>query len=98
MLNNLNTSYGVESFYLERIIRNVTEPEGTCMIARWISVLDTYDSDIQHRKGSLHVNAGAESPDEDVIKKTAHVSFNVVRSTKSGKKKKQQKSGLPLTG
>lgn len=52
-------------------------------------MLDTYDSDIQHRKGSLHVNAGAESPDEDVIKKTANVSFNAVRSTKSGKNKKK---------
>lgn len=56
-------------------------------------MLDTYDSDIQHRKGSLHVNAGAESPDEDVIKKTAHVSFNVARSTKSGKKKNNKNRG-----
>lgn len=34
---------------------NFKNPEG--MIARWISVLDTYDFGIEHRKGSQHGNA-----------------------------------------
>lgn len=40
-------------------LRNFKEPEG--MIARWISVLGTYDFEIEHRKGSLHVNADTMS-------------------------------------
>lgn len=32
-------------------LRNFKEPN--VMIARWISVLDTYDFNIQHRKGSF---------------------------------------------
>ncbi len=34
---------------------NFKEPEG--MVARWLTVLDTYDFELQHRKGSLHGNA-----------------------------------------
>jgi len=34
---------------------NFKNPEG--IIARWISIIDTYDIDIQHRKGNLHRNA-----------------------------------------
>jgi hypothetical protein len=40
-------------------LRNFKEAEG--MFARWISTLDTYNFEIQHRKGSLHVNADALS-------------------------------------
>ncbi|CAC5365137.1 unnamed protein product [Mytilus coruscus] len=36
-------------------LKNFKNPEG--MIARWISIIDTYDMEIQHRKGSLHTNA-----------------------------------------
>ncbi|MES9884898.1 MAG: reverse transcriptase domain-containing protein [Sedimenticola sp.] len=36
-------------------LKNFKEPEG--MLARWISVLETYDFEIQYRKGSLHSNA-----------------------------------------
>ncbi|CAC5389604.1 unnamed protein product [Mytilus coruscus] len=36
-------------------LKNFQNPEG--MIARWISIIDTYDMEIQHRKGSLHTNA-----------------------------------------
>jgi len=38
---------------------NFKEPEG--MIARWLSILDTFDFDVEHRKGSLHCNADALS-------------------------------------
>jgi hypothetical protein len=31
------------------------------MIARWISVLDTYNYEIEHRRGSFHKNADALS-------------------------------------
>lgn len=37
-------------------LKNFKEPEG--MVARWISLLDTFDTTIQHRKGS-HGNADA---------------------------------------
>lgn len=40
-------------------LRNFKEPEG--MVARWISTLDTYDFEIQHRNVSLDVKAGALS-------------------------------------
>ena len=40
-------------------LHNFKSPEG--MIARWLSVLGTYDLDIHHRKGSLHANADALS-------------------------------------
>ena len=36
-------------------LKNFKEPEG--MLARWLSFLETYDFEIKHRKGSLHVNA-----------------------------------------
>ena len=36
-------------------LRNFKEPEG--MVARWIATLETYDLQIEHRKGSLHGNA-----------------------------------------
>jgi hypothetical protein len=31
------------------------------MVARWISVLDTYNYEIEHRRGSFHKNADALS-------------------------------------
>ncbi|CAG2233136.1 unnamed protein product [Mytilus edulis] len=40
-------------------LKNFKEPEG--MVARWISLLDTYDMTIQHRKGNAHGNADALS-------------------------------------
>ena len=36
-------------------LKNFKNPEG--VIARWISIIDTYDMEIQHRKGSQHKNA-----------------------------------------
>ena len=36
-------------------LKNFKEAEG--MLARWLSVLDTFDYEIQFRKGSCHVNA-----------------------------------------
>ena len=38
---------------------NFKEPVG--MLARWISVLGNYDFEIEHRKGSLHLNADSLS-------------------------------------
>ena len=38
-----------------RWLINFKDPEG--MLARWISVLDTYDFTIQHRPGAKHSNA-----------------------------------------
>ena len=38
-----------------RWLTNFKDPEG--MLARWISVLDTYDFTIQHRPGAKHSNA-----------------------------------------
>ena len=38
-----------------RWLVNFKEPEG--MLARWLSVLSTYDYEVQHRKGTLHSNA-----------------------------------------
>lgn len=40
-------------------LKNFKEPEG--MLARWISLLDTYDYDISHRRGTAHGNADALS-------------------------------------
>lgn len=40
-------------------LRNFKEPEG--MIARWISILDNFNFEIQYRKDSLHTNADALS-------------------------------------
>ena len=40
-------------------LRNFKDPEG--MIARWLTVLETYNFIIQHRKGSNHGNADAMS-------------------------------------
>ena len=40
-------------------LKNFKEPEG--MIARWISMLDTYDFEIKHRRGAAHGNADALS-------------------------------------
>lgn len=40
-------------------LKNFKEPEG--IVARWISVLDTYNFVIQHRRGCLHGNADALS-------------------------------------
>ena len=36
-------------------LKNFKKPEG--MIARWISIVDMYDFDIEHRRGVLHQNA-----------------------------------------
>ena len=36
-------------------LQNFKNPEG--MVARWITTLETYDFQIEHRKGSLHGNA-----------------------------------------
>ncbi|CAG2224863.1 Retrovirus-related Pol polyprotein from transposon 297 [Mytilus edulis] len=36
-------------------LKNFKHPEG--MVARWISVLDTYDYEIEYRKGTQHTNA-----------------------------------------
>lgn len=40
-------------------IKNFKEPEG--ILARWLTILDTYDYEIQYRKGSHHANADALS-------------------------------------
>lgn len=40
-------------------LKNFKEPEG--IVARWLSLLDTYDFQIEHRKGSSHGNADALS-------------------------------------
>ena len=40
-------------------IKNFKEPEGT--LARWLTVLDTYDYEIQFRQGAHHGNADAMS-------------------------------------
>ena len=40
-------------------LKNFKEPEG--LLARWISLLETYDFNIQHRRGHLHGNADALS-------------------------------------
>lgn len=40
-------------------LKNFKNPEG--IVARWISVLDTYDMVLEHRRGSLHVNADSLS-------------------------------------
>jgi hypothetical protein len=40
-------------------LKNFKDPEG--MVARWITIIDTYDFDLQHRKGSLHTNADGMS-------------------------------------
>ena len=40
-------------------LKNFKEPEG--MIARWLTHLDTFDFEIQHRRGILHGNADALS-------------------------------------
>ncbi|CAC5422995.1 unnamed protein product [Mytilus coruscus] len=40
-------------------LKNFKEPEG--MVARWISLLDTYDFEIKHRRGAAHGNADALS-------------------------------------
>lgn len=40
-------------------LKNFKDPEG--MVARWISVLETFDFEIKHRKGVLHGNADALS-------------------------------------
>lgn len=36
-------------------LKNFKNPEG--MIARWISIVDMYDFEIEHRRGTLHLNA-----------------------------------------
>ena len=38
-----------------RLLINFKDPEG--MLARWITVLDVYDFNIQHRAGNKHANA-----------------------------------------
>ena len=40
-------------------LKNFKYPEG--MVARWIATLDSYDSDIEYRKGSQHGNSDALS-------------------------------------
>ena len=40
-------------------LKNFKNPEG--MLARWLSILETYDMTIEHRKGSKHLNADALS-------------------------------------
>lgn len=39
--------------------KNFKDPEG--ILARWLTVLDTYDFTLEHRKGSLHTNADSLS-------------------------------------
>lgn len=68
-------------------LRNFKEPEG--MIARWIYVLDKYNFDIQHCKGSLHVNEDAMSrkPRRRCNQENCectNVRVHVIRSTNSG--------------
>ena len=46
-------------------LKNFKQPEG--MVARWIATLDTYDFQIEHRKGASHGNAdGCPGSQEDV--------------------------------
>ncbi|KAK3090931.1 hypothetical protein FSP39_015821 [Pinctada imbricata] len=40
-------------------LKNFKEPTG--MLARWISIIETYDIEIQHRRGSKHQNADSLS-------------------------------------
>ncbi|CAG2249684.1 Retrovirus-related Pol polyprotein from transposon 17.6 [Mytilus edulis] len=40
-------------------LKNFKDPEG--ILARWLTVLDTYDFTLEHRKGSLHTNADSLS-------------------------------------
>ena len=40
-------------------LRRFKNPEG--IVARWITLLETYDMEIRHRKGSLHANADSLS-------------------------------------
>lgn len=40
-------------------LKNFKDPEG--MLARWLAILDTYDFEIQYRKGKLHSNADSLS-------------------------------------
>ena len=42
-----------------RWLRSFKDPEG--QLARWLEVLDTFDFEIQHRPGRLHLNADALS-------------------------------------
>lgn len=42
-----------------RWLRNFKEPEG--MLARWLSIVDTFDLEIQHRPGTKHQNADSLS-------------------------------------
>ncbi|GBN74891.1 hypothetical protein AVEN_8191-1, partial [Araneus ventricosus] len=46
------------------------EPEG--QIARWVQILQEYDFEIQHRKGTSHGNAIALSL-EDPVKRDANI-------------------------
>lgn len=39
-----------------RWLRNFKEPEG--MLARWLSIVDTFDIEIQHRPGTKHQKCG----------------------------------------
>ena len=49
-------------------IKNFKNPEG--MIARWLSVLSTYDFTIEYRRGTAHTNADALSRKHRVCKNT----------------------------
>jgi hypothetical protein len=40
-------------------LKNFKDPQG--ILARWLSILDTYDFTLEHRKGSLHTNADSLS-------------------------------------
>ena len=40
-------------------LRRFKNPEG--IVARWITLLEIYDMEIRHRKGSLHANANCLS-------------------------------------
>lgn len=40
-------------------LKNFKDPEG--ILARWLSILDTYDFTLEHRKSSLHTNADSLS-------------------------------------
>ena len=54
-------------------LHSIKEPEG--QMARWLEKLQEYDFEIQHRKGSRHLNADALSryPEHDSEKSTAVV-------------------------
>ena len=54
-------------------LKNFKQPEG--MVARWIATRDTYDFQIEHRKGASHVMPmGCPGSQEDVVRGKSAVS------------------------